>query len=68
MIYPNPSDGIINIRMVAFKEATIYNLSGKIVMRSIDNRLDISALNEGVYLIKLEDRSGASISTKLIKE
>jgi len=68
MIYPNPSEGIINIRMVTFKEATIYNLSGKIVMRSRDNRLDISALIEGVYLIKLEDRSGASISTKLIKE
>jgi hypothetical protein len=67
-IYPNPSKGIINIKMAAFKEATIYNLSGKRIMRSTDNRIDISALSEGVYIIKLEDRSGVSVSTKLVKE
>ena len=58
MIYPNPSDGIINIKMNQFKEATIYNLSGKRIMRSTDNRIDVSALSEGVYIIKLENRSG----------
>ena len=68
MIYPNPSDGIINIKMAEFKEATIYNLSGKRIMRSTDNRIDVSALSEGVYIIKLENRSGDRFSTRLIKE
>jgi len=68
MIYPNPSDGIINIKMASFKEATIYNLSGKRIMRSSDNRIDVSALSEGVYIIKLENRSGDRFSTRLIKE
>ena len=68
MIYPNPTDGIINIKMAAFKEATIYNLSGKRIMRSTDNRIDVSALSEGVYIIKLENRSGDRFSTRLIKE
>ena len=68
MIYPNPSDGIINIKMASFKEATIYNLSGKRIMRSTDNRIDVSALSEGVYIIKLENRSGDRFSTRLIKE
>ena len=68
MIYPNPSDGIINIKMASFKEATIYNLSGKRIMRSSDNRIDVSALSEGVYVIKLENRSGDRFSTRLIKE
>ena len=51
MAYPfgklisNPTDGIINIKMAEFKEATIYNLSGKKIMRSIDNRIDISSLS-----------------------
>ena len=49
MIYPNPSNGIVNIKMVALKEATIYNLSCKRIMRSTDNRLDVSSLSEGVY-------------------
>ena len=68
MIYPNPSDGIVNIKMAAFKEATIYNLSGKRIMRSTDNRIDVSELSEGVYIIKLENRSGDRFSTRLIKE
>ena len=68
MIYPNLSNGIVNIKMVALKEATIYNLSSKRIMRSTDNRLDVSALSEGVYTIKLENRSGDRFSTRLIKE
>ena len=68
MIYPNPTDGIINIKMADFKEATVYNLSGKRIMRSSDNRIDVSALSEGVYIIKLENRSGDRFSTRLIKD
>ena len=68
MVYPNPSNGFVNIKMAAFKEATIYNLSGKKVLRSTDNYMDVSALSEGVYIIKLENRSGDRFSTRLIKE
>jgi hypothetical protein len=48
-IYPNSAQGIININMAAFKDATIYNLSGKRIKRSTDNRIDISSFSEGVY-------------------
>ena len=68
MIYPNPTDGIVNIKMAAFKVATIYNLSGQRIIRSTDNRIDVGALSEGVYIIKLENRSGDRFSTRLIKE
>ena len=54
--------------MAAFKEAMIYNLSGKKIMRSTDNRIDISSLSEGVYIIELENRSGDRFSARLIKE
>ena len=68
MVYPNPSNGIVNIRMAEFKRALIYNLSGKKIMRNKDNRIDISSLSEGVYIIKLENRTGERFSTRLIKE
>ena len=48
-IYPNSAQGIININMAAFKDATIYNLSGKRIKRSTDKRIDISSFSEGVY-------------------
>ena len=67
-IYPTPSKGIITINMLDFKEATIYNFSGQEVLRSKASRIDLSELSEGVYIIKLEDRSGVSVSSKLVKE
>ena len=36
-------------------------------MRSTDNYMDVSALSEGVYIIKLENRSGDRFSTRLIR-
>ena len=68
VIYPNPSNGIVNIKMAEFKGATIYNLSGQRILTSTDKRVDISSLTEGVHIIKLENRSGERFSTRLIKK
>ena len=68
MIYPNPSRGIVKIKMLAFKEATIHNMSGKRILRSADNPIDVSALSEGVYIIRIKNRSGERFSTRLIKK
>jgi hypothetical protein len=54
--------------MLDFKEATIYNFSGQEVLRSRESHIDLSDLNEGVYIIILEARHGVSVSTKLVKE
>ena len=68
MIYPNPSDGMVNIKLAEFKKAIIYNLSGNKIIKIINSRIDISELSEGVYIIELENRSGERFSTRLIKE
>ena len=53
MIYPNPLDGMVNIKMAEFKKAMIYNLLGKKVIKINNSRIDISELSEGVYIIEL---------------
>ena len=68
MIYPNPAMDIINIEMTEFKEATIYNLSGRKVLRSNDSRINVNSLIKGVYIMELENKSGERFSTKLIKD
>jgi hypothetical protein len=68
MIYPNPSNGIINIKMIGFQEATIYHLSGKKELYSQESKIDISGLSEGIYLIILKNQSGELFTTKIIKE
>ncbi len=56
-IYPNPTDGEVVIagELPAATRAEVYSLSGRRVMQPevVGNRLDISALPEGMYLLKL---------------
>ena len=68
MVYPNPSTKVINIKMNQFKKAGIYNLSGQILINSINKQIDVSALSGGVYLIKLENIKGQSYLVRFIKQ
>lgn len=69
-IYPNPaSKGYVNIssKLSGAKNISVYDVLGKQVLKSTLNgdRLDISALNSGIYLIKIE-QGKASTTKKLI--
>ena len=67
-VYPNPTDGTLNIEMLDFKKVIIFNFSGHEVFRSKESRIDISVLRKGAYIVRLEDQKGVSINTKLIKD
>jgi hypothetical protein len=70
-IYPNPSNGIFNIELEAsdMVNLSVMDLSGKVVRTekysNTIHRLDISSLQTGIYLLKLETSEGWAIS-KLI--
>ena len=74
-VYPNPTNGnitISNFQNIESNTITIYNVLGKLV-KQISVRqnpsklnLDLSALDDGVYLIKVLDKNGASKTQKLI--
>ena len=54
-IYPNPADSFITIEGVRFEEAVIYNSLGQMVVTSKSNSIDVSSLEPGVYLLKLDN-------------
>lgn len=58
-IYPNPTSGVVHIQSaspIAF--ATVYNSIGKKIHVSlIDNKLDLSQLSNGVYIVRLSINS-----------
>lgn len=71
LLYPNPAQGEINVNLTAVqgvKNLAIYNIIGKVVSthRVIGNntRIDISALPEGVYIMRLMDAKGGIITTR----
>ena len=68
-VYPNPANGYVNIssKVSGDKNIAIYNVLGKQVINTIisSERLDISNLNSGVYIMKIS-QNGVSSTKKLV--
>jgi len=72
-VYPNP---FTDVTTVSFSEAGNYNLvvvdlTGKVVLTTVNAgankvNLDLSALNNGVYILKIVDANGATTTKKLM--
>ena len=54
IIYPNPAKNQINISIVGLKN--IYNLSGKLLLSTNENVIDVSMLKAGVYFINTNEQ------------
>lgn len=68
-IYPNPTRGEINIKAdKKIKSATVIDASGKSLLNNTSERLDISSLPKGIYLLKVDFSDGTSKTEKVIKQ
>lgn len=72
-VFPNPSTGIVNISNGRSNDAInlveVMDITGKLVLtESHNNRIDISGLTSGTYIIRVNTESGASAVRKLVKE
>ena len=72
-IYPNPSNGIINVQAAEkINTVNVYNMIGNLVMvRNISNTqttLDIEQLTNGIYFMELNFDNGSIINSKFIKK
>jgi hypothetical protein len=75
-VYPNPNNGLINISLTSelaqHSSLEIYDAIGKLVVKQVLanelNAINISNLNNGIYLFKLLNNSDIIKIGKLIKE
>lgn len=60
-VYPNPSSGIFHLNMEKNSKVTLYDPSGKLVKATEaskgENKVDITDLPDGIYLMKTESQS-----------
>ena len=56
LTYPNPVTATLRIKVKALEQATLVNLSGKSVMTTRSDVMDVSHLPAGVYLLKVKTK------------
>ena len=68
-IYPNPTNGIINIKIDKnIKLIEVYNLQGQKVASNKFNEINISSLNSGIYFIKITTDKNLIGIKKIVKK
>ncbi len=69
IIYPNPVSDILTVKGDPFLQAEILDLTGKIVKTQLNNNtIDVSILQKGIYLIKLENKQHQTVVRKFVKK
>lgn len=64
-VYPNPTTDVINISQ-PIKEATIYDLSGRLIYKGNESTISLLGLNDGLYILRIEI-GDVLITKKIIK-
>jgi hypothetical protein len=69
-IYPIPSSDIVNVQTdKIISKLDVFNVRGQLLLSAKDqNSIDISSLNNGLYLMRIWDNQGNYHLEKIIKE
>ena len=63
-MYPNPSESVVNLTNVdsaVLQGVQIYAVNGQLVLETSESTIDISALQNGVYFVKVQTRDSQSV-------
>ena len=73
-LYPNPTSGLFTIKGNDIAKVEVYNLVGEKVFEvesgkwKVENYLDASGWNKGIYLVSITKQNGAVETKKLVVE
>ena len=66
-VYPNPTSGNLTIDAENFEGVEVYDVSGRLIIKSKLNTIDLAVQPEGLYLLKIYAR-GTTQEFKVFKE
>ncbi len=68
-IYPNPASSYFELlETINIEKIDLYDILGNKMNVPVQKRIDISDLNEGIYLIKIKTLNGETYVSKLVKK
>jgi hypothetical protein len=65
-VYPVPAENEIQIQAEGFQKAEIYSLTGQKLMESLVEKMNVSSLSQGVYMLKVYDQSGKAEAQRIV--
>ena len=65
-VYPVPAENEIQIQAEGFQKAEIYSLTGQKLMESTMDKMNVSSLSQGVYMLKVYDQSGKAETQQIV--
>ena len=70
-IFPNPTSNVLNINGINAASVKVYALTGVMMISEnnmFNNKVDVSKLIKGIYLIEITDRQGKVVTDKFLKK
>ena len=68
-LFPNPSNGIVNLNSFNMYKIDVFDVTGNNVLTTIGNSVNIHSLEKGTYVFKLKNIQSSAISTyKIVKQ
>ena len=65
-VYPVPARTTVSIDWEKFSQASLYDLSGKRVLTSNSNQIDVQTLTPGLYILRAEGTDGEIEKKKIL--
>lgn len=68
-VYPNPTSDFINIESsLEIKNVAVYNMMGQLVLNTVSNKVDISNLSNGTFILEVTSNDGQKTRSKIVKK
>lgn len=70
-VYPNPTDGELNVRAEGRFDLNVYSVNGTLVLAqeglNAEARIDLSGLSKGVYLVEVKTAEGSAMNKVVVR-
>lgn len=67
-VYPNPTNSLVNIEGVeGFTQATLYDITGKLIISSNEQTFSVSGVQSGIYLLEIKAGNAKKAQKVIIK-
>lgn len=70
-VYPNPTDGELNVRTDGRFDLNVYSISGSLILAQEglngEARIDLSGLSKGVYVLEVRNSEGVAVNKVVVR-